>query len=100
MSDEDLAGLLAAENLVKFKPDKRYIATTKIIDPSGNEMWAVNVAVGDEDDLFVEDSIPFKTYSRPGMPIHRRVPERTERAKKASTSAVAARKRKTKGKSQ
>jgi hypothetical protein len=75
------------------------MAVTTIIDPSGNEMWAVNVAVGDEDDLFVEDSVPFKRYSRAGMPTNRQVPERTALAK-TPTAAGAARKGKAKGKSQ
>lgn len=63
-SPEDLARFVVSENLVAFKPDPRCIAVTKTVDTSGNEMWSVNVAVGDEEGgLFVEGGRTFWAFS-------------------------------------
>ncbi len=66
LTKEDFEKLLAAENLVRFKPGERYLAFKKRLDPSGNELWSVNVVVGDDEETFVEDTILFKAYPRIG----------------------------------
>lgn len=62
---EDLEGLLVLENLVTFKPGRRHVEVMKFVDPSANEMWSVNVVVGDEDGTFVEGGCSFAAYPRP-----------------------------------
>jgi len=63
-SKEDFERLLESENLVKFKPGQRYLTPVKWMDPSGNEMWSLNVVVGDDDGTFVEGGRPFTGYCR------------------------------------
>jgi hypothetical protein len=64
-SREDLKLLLVSENLIQFKPGRARVDARKIMDSSANEMWSVNVAVGDEDETFVEGGHPFQGYPRP-----------------------------------
>jgi len=63
-SREDLKLLLVSENLIQFKPGRARVDARKIMDSSANEMWSVNVAVGDDDETFVEGGRPFQGYPR------------------------------------
>jgi hypothetical protein len=63
-SREDFQLLLASENLIQFKEGRARLDARKFMDSSANEMWSVNVAVGDEDQTFVEGGRPFKGYER------------------------------------
>jgi hypothetical protein len=55
---------LTKEGLVEFVAEQpqRYVSISKITDAGGNEMWSVNVAIGNEDRLFAKDSTDLKRY--------------------------------------
>src|ERR1700689_1326159 len=61
-SQEDMESLLTSENLIQFKAGRRDVRAVKIKDASGNEMWSVNVLVGDDEGTFVEGGRPFAGY--------------------------------------
>lgn len=61
---EDLERLVSEENLVKFKPGKRYVTPVKVKDASDHEMWSINVVVGDDENTYVEGGRPLTGYSR------------------------------------
>jgi hypothetical protein len=68
------------EGLVTFKksgPD--YCEAALFRDDGGNQVWSVNIVVGDEDDTFIDNSIPTFPYSKVGEPntIFNPVPIRT-----------------------
>lgn len=65
-SDEVLTQLLVDEGLVEFLSDHRYVSGLKMRDAAGCEMWSVNVVVGDEDELYVNDLLsPGGARARP-----------------------------------
>jgi hypothetical protein len=61
-SKEDIESLLTSENLIQFKSNRRDVRAVKVMDPSANEMWSVNVLVGNDDDTFVEGGRPLSPY--------------------------------------
>jgi hypothetical protein len=67
-SNPDLADLLVREQLLRFTGAARHVAGVRFVDPSGHELWAVNVVIGDEDDTFVEDRVPVWPYARGAEP--------------------------------
>lgn len=67
MTKPEFAELLVREGLVAFTSSKRYVQAEKFIDESGNEMWSVNVVVGDSDETFVNEPVlPLRPYARSG----------------------------------
>ena len=50
------------EGLIEFSSDQKYVAGEMFEDPSGNEMWSVNVVIADENNEFTKDSISLKPY--------------------------------------
>lgn len=64
-SREDMESLLTSEDLIQFKPGRRDVRAVKVKDASANEMWSVNVLVGDDDGTFVEGGRPLLPYPRP-----------------------------------
>jgi hypothetical protein len=54
--------LLVDEGLLTFLQQDPLLKAKKIRDASGNEMWSVNVAVGDREELFVEGDLPIRRY--------------------------------------
>ncbi|HWE41977.1 MAG TPA: hypothetical protein VG432_05690 [Gemmatimonadaceae bacterium] len=65
LTDAEFAALLEAEGLLRFTGIARYVAARPLTDPSGNEMWSVNVVVGDDEDTFVEDRVALRPYYQP-----------------------------------
>jgi hypothetical protein len=63
-SKEDMESLLTSENLIQFKPGRRDVRAVKVVDAGGNEMWSVNVLVGDDDGTYVEGGRPLMAYPR------------------------------------
>jgi hypothetical protein len=61
---DDFKRLLVSENLINFKPGPNYLEARKIIDDSGNEMWSINVVVGDDENTFVEGGVKLNPYPR------------------------------------
>lgn len=54
--------LLVDEGLLTFVSKDPVLKSKKIKDGSGNEMWSINVAVGDQDELFVRGDLLIKRY--------------------------------------
>jgi hypothetical protein len=63
-SKEAFKRLLEAENLIHFKPGPNYVEGRKWTDHAGNEMWSINVVVGDEENTFVEGGVALIPYPR------------------------------------
>lgn len=61
---EFFQALLEREGLIRFRSDRKYVSSATLFDPSGHEMWSVNVVVGDDDDTFVDDLLPLRNYER------------------------------------
>lgn len=62
-TDADFAELLEAEGLMQFTGERRYVAAAPLTDSSGNEMWSVNVVVGDDEETFVIDQLQLRAYA-------------------------------------
>ena len=68
------------EGLVTFKKSgPNYCQAALFRDDGGNQVWSVNMVVGDEDETFIDNSIPIFPYSKVGEPntIFNPVPIRT-----------------------
>ena len=62
---EDFVRLLEQELGLAFKTrEKTYLDARQFVDPSGNDLWSVNLVVGDEDDTFVVGGPRFNAYPR------------------------------------
>ena len=62
-SNTDLAALLLDADLIRFRGDRRYVAARPWTDAAGNDMWSVNVVVGDEDEMYVSDHLRLRQYA-------------------------------------
>ena len=57
------------EGLVTFKKsDPNYCEAVLFQDNGGNQVWSVNIVVGDDDETFINGSITFFPYSKVGGP--------------------------------
>ncbi len=65
ISTSDAAELLVKEGLIEFLGEERYVSPGKTYDYSGNEMWSVNIIIGDGGSMFVYDKFPLKPYDKP-----------------------------------
>ena len=64
---EDFIRLVQDEGLQNFKSandDQRFLYARKIIDHAGNEMWSINVIVGDEADQYTDGGNVFCAYPK------------------------------------
>jgi hypothetical protein len=61
-TDGDFEELLVDEGLLTFVSKDPVVKSKKIRDASGNEMWSINVAVGEHDELFVSGDLAIKRY--------------------------------------
>jgi hypothetical protein len=62
---EDFIRMVQEENLQTFRSvsdDQRFLHAQKIVDYSGNEMWSINVIVGDEDEQYTDGGQVFNPY--------------------------------------
>jgi hypothetical protein len=64
-TNDDFKRLLETENLNKFKPGYSYVQAHRFTDPSGNDLWSINVMVGDDENTYVEAGVPLLPYPRP-----------------------------------
>jgi hypothetical protein len=62
-TSDQLAELLVQEGLLRFRSAKRFVGDRPLLDASGNEMWSVNIVVGDENELYAEDSLALRPYT-------------------------------------
>ncbi|OPY75558.1 MAG: hypothetical protein A4E63_00295 [Syntrophorhabdus sp. PtaU1.Bin050] len=60
-TDNYFRELLVDEGLLTFAKQPT-LKAKKIKDASGNEMWSINVAVGDYDELFVKETLFIRHY--------------------------------------
>ena len=65
-SHDELADRVESEGLVTFRPGRRSVACKKVRDAADQEMWSVNVTVGDEDETYLESSIELRRYANAG----------------------------------
>jgi len=63
-TNEDFKRLLETETLNKFKPGRSYVEAYRFTDPSGNDLWSINVMVGDDGNTYVEGGVPLIPYPR------------------------------------
>jgi hypothetical protein len=67
VSNADAAALLEREHLVFFQ-SARYVQVGRVTDAAGNDLWSVNVVIGDEDQIFARDSVSLNRYTDPLPP--------------------------------
>ncbi|MGH3430478.1 MAG: hypothetical protein ACRDQZ_23405 [Mycobacteriales bacterium] len=61
---DQIKQLVLDEGIASFRPgSKQSVAALKYVDDAGQELWSVNVVVGDEDETFVDKSVPFFSYA-------------------------------------
>ncbi len=66
---EQIRRLIQIEGLVSFVENgQQHCTALKFTDDAGNEVWSVNVVVGDEEKSFLTKSIPIFPYSKTGEP--------------------------------
>jgi hypothetical protein len=71
-SNESLKELLVREGLVAFESAEQFVVARPCRDASGNDLWSVNIVVGDEDSTFVRDNIPLRRYANYGPNLPRK----------------------------
>ena len=64
-SDLMFKELLSKEKLIQFVTNTPIISAMSFTDPSGNEMWSVNVVIGNEDGLLARDSVNLRAFEKP-----------------------------------
>lgn len=63
-SVESMKSLVIREGLLSFKSDRQYVSLKPFRDGSGNDIWSVNVVVGDERSTFISDHVPLRPYDK------------------------------------
>lgn len=65
LSDEQLIQHLVGEDLFSFIGEKRFFVAARKDDNSGNNMWSVNVTVGNDDgEIYLIDQRDLQPYER------------------------------------
>jgi hypothetical protein len=62
-TEAQLMEVLKQHGLIKPLNDKIYVTAMPMSDASGNDMWSVNIVVGDENQIFLEDELKLRPYS-------------------------------------
>jgi len=62
-TEAQLMEVLKQHGLIKPLNDKIYVTAMPMSDASGNDMWSVNIVVGDENQVFLEDKLKLRPYS-------------------------------------
>jgi hypothetical protein len=66
---EAMKRFIEQERLVSFRSNcPSYCSAAVFIDDGGNKVWSVNIVVGDEDQTYIDNSVPIFPYSRVGEP--------------------------------
>src|ERR1700686_479046 len=69
LEQEQIKALIVSEGLAAFRPGApERCHSRKVADDSGNEVWSVNIVIGDEDSTFLAGSVPIFPYSSEGEP--------------------------------
>ena len=61
-TDAQFIQLLEDEGLIEFFGDSEYVTGQTFEDPSGNEMWSINIVIGDADNEFAKDSVTLQSF--------------------------------------
>lgn len=61
-NDERIAELLVAEGLLNFLSDEKFVRAMPMTDDAGNDMWSVNIVVGDDDNTFANGPVGLRAY--------------------------------------
>jgi hypothetical protein len=64
-SNAQFAELLEREGLVSILDRKARPFAMPVSDASGNDMWSLTIVVGIEEDTYIEDNIPLRSYWSP-----------------------------------
>jgi hypothetical protein len=68
LDQEAMKRLVEREGLVSFRSGESYCDAARFIDDGGNEVWSVNIVVGDDEQTYIDNSVPLFPYSRVGEP--------------------------------
>lgn len=69
LDPEAMKRFVEQEGLVSFRTTAPSRCTAvSVTDDAGNPVWSVNVMVGDEDETYLDGSIPIFPYSQSGEP--------------------------------
>ncbi len=70
MDEDAVQEFVQEEGLVSFADNAgpKYCSVAKFADDAGNQLWSVNIVVGDEDQTYISDSIPIFPFSKSGEP--------------------------------
>lgn len=60
---DELRDLLVENGRLTFSTDRPYVSAGRWTNDEGQEMWSVNVVVGDRDEMFADSPIPLRRYS-------------------------------------
>ena len=61
-SNEQHSHFLEAENLIKFRGDKRSVGSMAIRDASDNEMWSITACIHDTSEIYADTELKFNNY--------------------------------------
>jgi hypothetical protein len=59
---DSLSHLLRREGWLRFSSDERWVVARALTDFAGNDMWSIDIVVGDEDETYIDDDIALKPY--------------------------------------
>lgn len=62
LTSDGACELLEREGLVVWNA-RRSAGLRRFIDASGNELWSVNIVVGDTEDTFVNSHVPLRPFT-------------------------------------
>ncbi len=67
LDSTEIRSLVEREALVSFRTaEPTYCDARVFIDDAGHRLWSVNIVVGDEEETFIEGSVPLFPYSHDG----------------------------------
>jgi len=62
-SDNEIADIIEKEGILSFLTDRRYVAAKPYTDASNNDMWSINIVVGDDENTFLDlDNLKIHKY--------------------------------------
>ena len=89
LDQEQIKALMVAEGLVSFREGApEHCEARKATDDAGEEMWSVNIVVGDEDGTFIDGSVPIFPHSTEGTPDTMFNPVASLQARASSSARV------------
>ncbi len=62
-TNDELRDLLVDEGLIEFVGDYHSVSGAKLVDAASNELWSINLVVGDENGVLTECSVELSPWS-------------------------------------